>query len=655
MSTAFFASFLIGLRDGLEASLVVSILTAFLVKAGRRDRLFQVWAGVGAAVVVAAALGVLLTTVADSLRSGTRMELFEAVTSLAAVALVTWMIFWMRRTARTLKGELTGKLNEALAMGGLAVAGMAFLAVVREGVEMVLLVFAAAESASTTTAPLIGMVAGVATAVLLGWAMARAVARINLGRFFAWTGALLVLVAAGIFKYGVHGLQVAGILPGGQQQAYDLTTTIDPTSWYATVLAGTVNITPQATVLEVVAWVGFAAIVLALFFRPTPTRPTPTAQAPARALGIGGVAAIVALLPASCGGSPTAEAPANPPIAVDAGDTTCGLATASLASGTHTFEITNSGSKITEFYVYAKGERIVGEVENIAPGLARRLTVELPAGSYAAVCKPGMVGDGIRSTLTVTGSSSPALADDAALAAAAASYERYVRTQAGAFVDATAAFTTAVRKGDRATAKRLYPTARTYFERIETVAESFGDLDPRIDARDGDLDPGTAWTGYHRLEKDLWSNADLKADAAIADTLLADVTALRDRLATTTLRPLDLANGAKSLLDEVATKKVTGEEDRYSHTDLWDFAANVEGSKAAIAALRPILDARQPDLGVRIDQGFATVTELLATHRRGDGYVSYADLTREQVRALANAIDALAEPVSTVAAVIATR
>ncbi|HEV7707639.1 MAG TPA: iron uptake transporter permease EfeU [Asanoa sp.] len=245
---------------------------------GGRDRLVQVWGGVGAAIAVAAALGVLLTTVADSLRSGTRMELFEAVTSLAAVALVTWMIFWMRRTARTLKGELTGKLNQALAMGGLAVAGMAFLAVVREGVEMVLLVFAAAESASTTTAPLIGMVAGVATAVLLGWAMARAIARINLGRFFAWTGALLILVAAGIFKYGVHGLQVAGVLPGGQQQAYDLSTTIDPTSWYATVLAGTVNITPQATVLEVVAWVGFAVVVLLLFFRPAPT-----ASLPARA------------------------------------------------------------------------------------------------------------------------------------------------------------------------------------------------------------------------------------------------------------------------------------------------------------------------------------------------------------------------------------
>jgi len=198
--------------------------------------------------------------------------------------------------------------------------------------------------------------------------------------------------------------------------------------------------------------------------------------------------------------------------------------------------------------------------------------------------------------------------DITALAAAAASYERYVRTKADAFVDATEAFTTAVRAGDRPRAQRLYPTARTYFERIETVVESFGDLDPRIDARDGDLDPGTQWTGYHRLEKDLWSSADLKADAAIANTLLADVTALRDRLATTALRPLELANGAN-------------------------------GACSTRSPLR-----RSP--GRRT----ATPTPTCGTSRP-----TSRALTREQVRTLANAIDALAEPVSTVAAVVATR
>jgi high-affinity iron transporter len=242
-----------------------------------------VWLGVAAAVLVSAAVGVLLTSVAAQLGSGVRMELFEGVTSLVAVTFVTWMIFWMRRTARTLKGELTGRLETALAMGGLAVASMAFFAVVREGVEMVLLVFAAAEGATDSPAPLLGMVAGVGTAVALGWAVTTAAVRVNLGRFFTWTGALLILVAAGIFKYGVHGLQSAGVLPGANSSAFDLSTTVDPTSWYATLLAGTVNLTPRASVLEIAAWLGYAVLMLALFFRPSPVRAGRSVPAPARA------------------------------------------------------------------------------------------------------------------------------------------------------------------------------------------------------------------------------------------------------------------------------------------------------------------------------------------------------------------------------------
>ncbi|GIF23476.1 high-affinity iron transporter [Actinoplanes tereljensis] len=277
MGGAFFASYLIGLRDGLEAALVVSILVTVLARAGRGDGLLPLWAGVAAAVVCAAALGVVLTYVATSLLSGVRLELFEAVTSLIAVTMVTWMIFWMRSSARTIKSEMTGKLTTALGLGRAAVAGLAFIAVIREGVEMVLLVFAAAQAASETVAPLLGMIAGVVTAVLLGWLMYAAVARVNLGRLFTWTGALLVLVAAGIIKYAVHGFQVAGLLPGSTTVAYDMSGVIEPTSWYGTLLAATINITASATVLEVTAWLAYAAIVLVLFFRPAPKRTPATA------------------------------------------------------------------------------------------------------------------------------------------------------------------------------------------------------------------------------------------------------------------------------------------------------------------------------------------------------------------------------------------
>ncbi|MGX6607324.1 iron uptake transporter permease EfeU [Micromonosporaceae bacterium Da 78-11] len=268
MGTAFFASYLIGLRDGLEAALVVTILLTVLARSKRRDALIPLWTGVGLAVVVAAALGAILTYVATSLLSGVRLELFEAVTSLIAVGLVTWMIFWMRRSARTIKADLTGRLTDALGMGPAAIAALAFVAVIREGVEMVLLVFASAQAVAQTAAPLAGMVAGVASAVLLGWLMYAAVARVNLGRLFTWTAVLLILVAAGIAKYAVHGFQVAGALPGFGDVAYDLSTTVEPTSWYGTLLTATVNLTPSATVLEIGVWLAYAVGVLALFFLP---------------------------------------------------------------------------------------------------------------------------------------------------------------------------------------------------------------------------------------------------------------------------------------------------------------------------------------------------------------------------------------------------
>jgi high-affinity iron transporter len=277
VGTAFFASYLIGLRDGLEAALVVTILLTVVSRSQRRDALVPLWTGVGLAVVAAATLGAILTYVATSLLSGVRLEWFEAITSLIAVALVTWMIFWMRRSARTIKADLTGKLTDALGMGPAAIAALAFIAVIREGIEMVLLVFASAQAVSQTAAPLVGVVSGVATAVLLGWLMYAAVAKVNLGRLFTWTGVLLILVAAGIAKYAVHGFQAAGALPGGTNIAYDLSTTVEPTSWYGTVLTATVNLTPSATVLEIAVWLAYAIGILTLFFIPARRSPAATA------------------------------------------------------------------------------------------------------------------------------------------------------------------------------------------------------------------------------------------------------------------------------------------------------------------------------------------------------------------------------------------
>ncbi|WP_028934020.1 iron uptake system protein EfeO [Pseudonocardia spinosispora] len=356
---------------------------------------------------------------------------------------------------------------------------------------------------------------------------------------------------------------------------------------------------------------------------------------------------------AGCGGG-GAPAQSDGSIAVNASDSACEVTKQDAPAGKITFQVANKGSKVTEFYLLGVGDRIMGEVENIGPGLTRRLIVEVPdGGTYTTACKPGMVGDGIRAPFTVTGQATRSVDDNARLAEATAGYKRYVTSQIEALVPKTEEFVNTVKAGNVDAAKAQFPIARTYWERIEPVAESFGDLDPKMDGREDDeREPGVGFTGYHRLEKDLWVDG-LKADSgAIADQLLADMKDLQNRVATIELTPVQLANGAKELLDEVATGKITGEEDRYSHTDLWDFKANVEGSQAAIAALRPVIDERDKNLGPTLDQRFADVEKLLEGYRDGDGFKLYTQLTPEDTKKMSTAVDALGEPVSQVAAVV---
>ncbi|MFF4415246.1 iron uptake transporter permease EfeU [Streptosporangium sp. NPDC001559] len=267
-----FASYLIGLREGLEATLVVSVLVAFLVKSDRKNRLPQVWAGVGVAVALSVGFGALLTFTAAHLSHG-QQEMFDAVTSLLATVFVTWMIFWMRRAARSLSGELRARLDEAIQVGTGAVVVMSFLAVAREGLETALLFFASVQGATTSASPLIGITLGILTAVALGWGLYRSALRINLTVFFTWTGLLLILVAGGIFKYGVHDLQEANILPGLSTYAFDISSVMPADSWYGALMSGMFNITPQPSVLETAAWLLYVVPTLFLFLRPQRKRP----------------------------------------------------------------------------------------------------------------------------------------------------------------------------------------------------------------------------------------------------------------------------------------------------------------------------------------------------------------------------------------------
>jgi high-affinity iron transporter len=266
------ANYLIGLREGLEASLVVTILVAYVVKSGRRHLLPRIRAGVALAVAVSLGFGALLTY-------GPRGLTFEAQEgiggslSIVAVAFVTWMIFWMARAARGLGGELRGQLDRAADAGRWSLALVAGLAVGREGLETALFLWAATQTAtgahtvSTVPAwqPLTGAALGLATAVVVGYLLYRGAIRINLTRFFTWTGGFLIVIAAGVLGYGLHDLQEAAVLPGLNRLAFDVSGTINEGSWYGTVLKGVFNFSPQTTWLQAIAWVLYLSITMTLF------------------------------------------------------------------------------------------------------------------------------------------------------------------------------------------------------------------------------------------------------------------------------------------------------------------------------------------------------------------------------------------------------
>ncbi|MGZ6754715.1 MAG: iron uptake transporter permease EfeU [Nocardioides sp.] len=286
------ANYLIGLREGLEAALVVSILVAYLVRSHRRHLLARIWVGVGLAVAVSLGFGALLTYGP----SGLTFEAQEAIggtLSIVAVGFVTWMVFWMARAARSMSGELRGQVDQAAEGSRWSLVLVAVLAVGREGLETALFLWAATQAgtrdvagaATPTWEPLLGAGLGLATAVLLGYLLYRGAITINLSRFFTWTGYFLVLVAAGVLSYGVHDLQEAGVLPGLDTIAFDVSATIDPSSWYAVLLKGVFNFSPVTTVLEATVWVLYVVPTLALFVRGVRRRATPrpaTAPSPAR-------------------------------------------------------------------------------------------------------------------------------------------------------------------------------------------------------------------------------------------------------------------------------------------------------------------------------------------------------------------------------------
>ncbi|MGW7209060.1 iron uptake system protein EfeO [Streptomyces sp. NPDC054837] len=348
-------------------------------------------------------------------------------------------------------------------------------------------------------------------------------------------------------------------------------------------------------------------------------------------------------------------------IDVTATDSKCDVSKKEFPAGHVELAIENKGSKVTEVYILFPDDRVVTERENIGPGTKQTVTAEVKAGDYTIACKPGMKGDGIRQDVKATGGT--AAKRDPRLDKAVAAYRTYVQAQADETLPLAETFAKAVKDGDIEAAKKAYAPSRIGWERTEPVAESFGDIDPKVDVREDGLedgqDPEKDWTGWHRLERSLWKDKKLTArDSELADQLITDLKDWQNRVGKAEITPTSMANGAKELLDEVATGKVTGEEERYSHTDLVDFKANVEGAEKSYELLKAVAKENDAALTTELDKQFAALNTLLDKYRADKtsyDFTSYDKVSEDQQKELSDAVNALAEPLSKLAAAVVAK
>jgi iron uptake system component EfeO len=665
-------TFVIGLREGLEAALIVGIIAAFLRKQGRRDLLVPVAVGVGAAVAACVAAGVALDLLSRDLPQR-QQEGLETVIGVLAVAMVTYMVVWMRRHSRELKGQLEGLAAGALAAHsrvGRAMVLMAFLAVIREGLETVVFLLAAFDEAGSGTAAGLGACLGIVAAAGLGYGIYRGGVRLNLSKFFRATGVVLVLVAAGLVVNALHTAHEAGWLAIGQGGTVDLSGIVAPGSVQASLLTGMLGIQARPVVIEAIGW--FAYLIPVGCYVAWPPRGAARGRALARwsaatAVVTAGAVAIVLAVVAQPSSEPSAEPAAGSGEGGSGGRVAAVTITAAhgcvpdrvrFDAGPLTVKITNKDATAVSEVELLKGERIVGEKENIPPGFTGQFAVTLGPGGYTLYC-PGAATE--RTAMRVTGSD-PGTSDAnlaALLAAGTRGYADFVDTQVAGLLRAVGHLDATLHGVDLRAAREAYIAARPFYEKIEPVAESFvvgtDSIDADIDARAGDV-PSTRWRGFHRIEKSLFAERTLAGLPSYGDRLVADVHRLRRLTAGLTFQPTELANGAQELLDEVAASKITGEEERYSRIDLLDIAGNTEGAEQAYLHLEPAVRQIDRSLARTISDAFDALDTLVDRYRTAgnpSGYRLYPELTRVDKRALAAAVKAVQEPLSTVASKVA--
>ncbi|MFJ4977852.1 iron uptake transporter permease EfeU [Streptomyces coeruleorubidus] len=642
-----FPSFLIGLREGLEAGLIVSVLVATLVRSGAKSRLPQVWTGVLAAIALSMSFGAVLTFTAASL-STTAQEAFGGALSIVAVAFVTAMVFWMRRSARSLAGEIKEKVAEALAMGAGVLVLTSFLAVGREGLETALFLWTTARAANESAGPLTGAGIGLVLAAALCWGLYRRVLSINLTRFFTATGAVLIMIAAGVLGYGLRDLQEGGVLPGGTAYAVDLSGSVDAGSWYSTLLQGVLNLTPTMTWLQVAGYVGYLGVVMTLFVRgvrgtaPSPTRtapatPAPPAKAtpplptpspaPTRRRPAWLIPVAVVAVPVVLAGLVVALARPKPAggetVTVSAKD--CGQGFTAPEPGRRTFQMRNTGDQTSEVYLIDPDTNAVyGEIEGLAPGTTRDLVATVAGGTYAWRCVP-TDGKAVTSKAVRVGGAAgagavvPVSAQD--LAGPLRAYKAYVNRGLATLVTETRRLSGDIRAGHLDTARADWLTAHRTYASLGAAYGTFEDFDQKINGRPDGLPGGVHdkdFTGFQRIEYGLWHGRPAGELKGPAHQLADDAAGLRKAFPHQDFDASDLPLRAHEILENTLQFDLTGDTDQGSGTGLATADANLAGTRELLTVLRPLLTARDPHLLPTVDADITRLQTLLdAEHRDG--------------------------------------
>jgi high-affinity iron transporter len=668
---------LIGLREGLEAGLVVSILLAAVRKmnatSDRKVSAAPLWLGVLGAVMLAGSFAAVLTFSTSALSSRAQQAV-GGLLSVLAVGLVTWMIFWMRRTARTLSAQLRQEVARAVAIGAGALTITAFLAVGREGLETTLFIWTAVKASGSTLAPLLGAGLGLAAAVILCWLLYRQAVRLDLGKFFSRTAIALIVIAAGVLAYGLGDLQDAGLLSGQRWIAFDLTAHVDPNSWWVSIITGVTELSPKMTVLQIVAWAVYLLVVVTAFVYAGRTVAALATSAPAAGpqpragrwerLAVRHawpVAGGLVLAPALVAGLVIAALPSSA-SAAGATELTvtqhdCAPEWTSGHTGTQTFQVDNESGLAGEINLDDAAGGVVAEIETIGPATTASMTATLGAGSYTVVCL--MSGGTTRSQpVQLTGQAQVTTAAVkpvtlAELTGPNRQYQAYAAADLATLTQDVAKIRADLTGSNLGAAKRDWLVAQLDWERVGASYDSFGDAGLAVDGLPDGLpagvnDPG--FTGLHRLEYGLYHGQDAAELLPVTAQLNQEIGKIRTTLTSDDIAgdPTNLPIRAHEILEDALRDHLSGIDDEGAGAAYPETYAGTQVTRIVLGELRPLIAARAPKLMPVIDAQLGTLQAALLATREGGQWLPAGQVplaSREQVDA---AIGALLESLSSV-------